>query len=223
MEEKEVRHWKIFPGKVAFFYDGRIQTSKNWWAIPGVLALIIVPSCFHLGFDIPYLIKNASVALPIFGFILFLLSLSNYIMCAFMDPGYLPRATADEAFYIEKENNISVDLSGSYYPTPKNKIIKIKGCEYETKFCTTCKFYRPPRVVHCGVCNMCVERFDHHCPWVSNCVGKRNYKTFYLFLVFTALMAIYGFAASATALGLRIKNIQPLGDAFRDSVVRYPF
>jgi len=81
---------------------------------------------------------------------------------------------------------------------------------YKLKYCSTCRIYRPPRSVHCDDCSACIERLDHHCPWVGNCIGKRNYSWFLAFVNVSALLVIYSF-------GMAIWNLKKLADNFKDS------
>ncbi|CAO1384036.1 unnamed protein product [Diamesa serratosioi] len=54
------------------------------------------------------------------------------------------------------------------------------------------------RTKHCSVCNKCVEKFDHHCKYLNQCVGARNYVPF-LMCVVTAVVAVLVILAASIA------------------------
>lgn len=67
----------------------------------------------------------------------------------------------------------------------------VNGVNIERKFCYTCNVYRPPRGKHCVMCGCCVDRHDHHCKFLSNCIGLRNYRSFVFFILNTWVMALF--------------------------------
>lgn len=69
------------------------------------------------------------------------------------------------------------------------------GCEFVNwTVCARCETYRPPRAHHCRICQRCIRRMDHHCPWINNCVGERNQKYFIQFLIYVGALSVYAIA-----------------------------
>jgi palmitoyltransferase len=56
--------------------------------------------------------------------------------------------------------------------------------------CPECRVIKIPRSRHCNVCGVCIERFDHHCPWINTCVGRRNHFYFFFFISATWLFLL---------------------------------
>ena len=65
-----------------------------------------------------------------------------------------------------------------------------KGNDVE-EYCPYCLVKRKFRSKHCLVCQQCVDEFDHHCFWVGNCIGKKNYTFFFTFLIYILLNTLF--------------------------------
>jgi len=97
----------------------------------------------------------------------------NYLRSVFGDPGVPPLHS--EVVELAEEAGFSSDDEDSRKP----------------RKCKKCNRLKPPRAHHCSVCRKCVLKMDHHCPWIGNCVGFKNYRNFCLFLLFLCFGTCY--------------------------------
>ncbi|XP_037393130.1 palmitoyltransferase ZDHHC18a isoform X1 [Pygocentrus nattereri] len=209
------RKWEVFPGRNRFYCDGRIIVARQCGVLPLTLGLILFTSGLFFVFDCPFLVAHLTVCIPVIAGVLFLFVVINLLQTSFTDPGILPRALPEEAADIERQ--IDNSGSGTYRPPPRTKEILINGQVVKLKYCFTCKMFRPPRTSHCSLCDNCVERFDHHCPWVGNCVGKRNYRFFYTFIVSLSFLTSFIFGCVITHLTLRSQGGRGFIQALQES------
>ena len=192
------KFYQIF-GKNKLWCNNRIITGEKYYNLIFTFFSYFIPYLLSLIFFIHYapLKLFLNIIFISISSILFLLCIYTMLKCGCTDPGILPK---------QRPPNYKIN---------KEKIkTRIGGHVIILNYCYTCHIYRPPRTSHCSRCDNCVERFDHHCLWLANCIGKRNYKYFYILLLslnFNSLLQI-GFCIYVLVLDInKIKNKESKG------------
>jgi len=183
------RLYEIWPGKNVFCCFGNCitGTKKDYKYVAVTWIIIIGFTVTYTVFAVPVFLKGIECVLPICSGVFFTLTTVTYLLTALTDPGIIPRREIFELFgkVPEQYTERVFDMFNLANMTAddRNKLFQ------SFKYCTTCKIFRPSRASHCAYCDNCIEVFDHHCPFIGNCIGKRNYR---YFVVFLGSMVMYG-------------------------------
>jgi palmitoyltransferase ZDHHC9/14/18 len=159
------------------FCGGKIVTGPNPLFLVLTFLLIFMPVLFFLQKDAPLISQKPFGKFAVLLVVIFAcLTLLTLVLAALTEPGIIPRKATREHVGEDFHTEFIVEV--------------VNGESLRRKWCETCQFYRPPRARHCRDCDNCVERWDHHCPWIDNCVGLRNARYFVAFISATTALAV---------------------------------
>ncbi|CAD7951581.1 unnamed protein product [Amoebophrya sp. A120] len=87
---------------------------------------------------------------------------------------------------------------------------------FDFEFCPSSHIWKPyfhsQKVHHCRICQHCTFHFDHHCPFIGNCVGGMNFKAFSLFIFFAFVWGLYAIWTLACETMVFTLGMNPLSD-----------
>merc|ERR1712216_1030079 len=172
-----------------------------------VMGIIALPYYIYVFINCEILLEDEAPG-PMFGVfcliihhLLVFFLLWSFAMSIIVDPGRVPEWYA----------RLEMERQGMHVP---GKFLAIDDEEYKLfandaqggsiekkldgsgRWGRKCVKVKPDRCHHCRVCQRCVLKMDHHCPWINNCVGYYNYKYFYLFILYSLLILFWVSATS---------------------------
>jgi len=174
------------------------------WFGPVACLLLLTIATIHFAPKAYHHIGPISGIICLLFYILGVVSLC-IVTCS--DPGVVKSGTAGGAGGIGGRD-------GGYAGLPRVDVSAGRGWRY----CDLCSVYQPPDAVHCPECNVCVEGYDHHCPWMGTCIGKKNFTSFmvfnltWLFYLLYAIIWVVLFGRTFYGTGAMIEHSGSSGD-----------
>ncbi|XP_057417238.1 probable protein S-acyltransferase 7 [Lotus japonicus] len=190
-----IRTYRAWKGHNVFLLRGRLIFGPDVKSIFISLFLIITPVAVFCAFVARKLVDDFphhsgwSILVIVIAHTLFVLI--ALLLTSGRDPGIVPRNAHPPQ---PDDHDAAANINNGLSPRgrlPRTKDVIVNGITVKIKYCDTCMLYRPLRCSHCSVCDNCVERFDHHCPWVGQCIGLRNYRFYYIFVFSATLLCLY--------------------------------
>ncbi|NXY83303.1 ZDH12 palmitoyltransferase, partial [Alcedo cyanopectus] len=126
--------------------------------------------------DLQKQVERGELLQPLIFVLLVSCSVLLYFKVSLMDPGFVKPEEE-----LEADRNAEQGWVMTQDPSP----VKMRRCGY-------CLVKQPMRAKHCQQCQRCVRRYDHHCPWIGNCVGERNHPLFIAYLSVQLLVLLWG-------------------------------
>ncbi|XP_015577875.1 probable protein S-acyltransferase 1 [Ricinus communis] len=188
------RAYQIWPGNNVFLFHGRLVCGPDPRGLLLTTVSIVITSWIFAVYNDDDLRLHSTLIVTL-SLILTTSVLVNLFLVSSTDPGIIARN------YQTPLEEIGTS-EGS-----RRKKVTINGVELKLKYCGICKIFRPPRSCHCAICNNCVEKFDHHCPWIGQCVALRNYRFYMTFVISALNFFIYIFVFSFWRIQRRMSRI----------------
>ncbi|KQK16026.2 hypothetical protein BRADI_1g26370v3 [Brachypodium distachyon] len=156
---------QVWPGRNVFFLDGRVICGPD----PRGLILSAISVLLAEWIFLAYVVDPSSkhpILIAVFSMALAATVLVTLLLTATRDPGIIPR----------NQTSASQEPGTSNLRRTRSQRIVVDGVEMKQKYCRVCKMFRAPRSSHCAVCDNCVDKFDHHCPWIGQCIGLTSHE-----------------------------------------------